>query len=212
MNTQRRTIGVVACFTGLVIITSYASLDATKSAATPDPETTTTSPPAPTTTLRDRADGLPFTLPDPSVFPTSVAIPATVVAGEIFAASVTCPFIAEEPVSVLIANLDGFATPDPNPNALDLKFPPGVYLQLNSDSALPDDNGVLTFYPVAPTSTGPLYVRAACANSDKWRSDALEFFNDGSTYSQYMYTPPELMHRIDVVAGPPTIATLPESR
>ncbi|MUH52842.1 MAG: hypothetical protein F2789_16725, partial [Actinobacteria bacterium] len=55
MNTQRRTIGVVACFTGLVIITSYASLDATKSAATPDPETTTTSPPAPTTTLRDRA-------------------------------------------------------------------------------------------------------------------------------------------------------------
>ena len=68
----------MACFASLLTVGSYAALDASESSATPDPATTTTSPPAPTTTLRDRADGLPFKLPEPTVFPTSVAIPATV--------------------------------------------------------------------------------------------------------------------------------------
>ncbi len=166
INAHRRTTGFIVCFAALLVLGAYTAFEPTESSAAPEPSTTTTSTPAPTTTLRDRADGLPFFLPDPSVFPTSVAIPVTAEVGAKFQVTVACPLIADEPLSVLNANLDAVATPDINPNPIDLLWPPGIDLQLIADSATPDDNGVFTFSPVAPSETGTYYIRAACTFSE----------------------------------------------
>ena len=204
LHRQRRTIGLIACFAGLLTVGSYAALDATESSATPDPATTTTSPPAPTTTLRDRADGLPFKLPDPTVFPTSVAIPATIGASDTFEVAISCPYNGS------YADLGGFAVADPNP--VDLTFPDGVDLQTGPVAKGPDDHGVVRLHPIAPSETGTYFIRAACTEEVNWKFNGLFQFSDGRTYySVYMYTPPELMHRIEVVSSQPTIATLPES-
>ncbi|CAB4891526.1 unannotated protein [freshwater metagenome] len=205
MNTQRRTIGLITCFAVLLTVGSYASLDATQSSATPDPATTTTSPPAPTTTLRDRADGLPFKLADPTVFPTSVTIPAIVGAGDTFEVAIACPYNGS------YADIGGFSIEDPNP--VDLTFPEAVDFQTGAVAKGPDDDGVVRMHPVAPSETGTYFIRAACTEEINWKFNGLFQFSDGRTYySVYMYTPPELIHRIDVVSSQPAIATLPECR
>ena len=190
------------CLAGLLALGAYTAFEPTESSAAPDPSTTTTSTPAPTTTLRDRADGLPFTVPDPSWFPTFVGIPETVGAGEPFEVTITCPDDRGP------ANLGAFAVADPNP--VDLTFPVGFDLHLGPGSPEPDADGAFRLRPVAPTETGTYFLRTACTDGESWRSDALEFFSDGSSYSQYTHTPPELMHRIEVVPPTPPPGVLPE--
>lgn len=108
------------------------------------------------------------------------------------------------------ANLDAVATPDINPQPVDLLWPSGIDLQLIADSAIPDDNGVFTFYSVAPTEPGTYFIRAACTFSESWGDDVVLTFSDGTAYSWYTYTPPELMYRIEVVPPTPPLGILPE--